>query len=142
MTDTTLDLSDRAAFDHWVVDTIRFSDQDAAGHVNNVAFAAYVETGRVNYLYDRLSDSIRDLERGFVLVRIDLTYRKQMHFPGSVEVGSCTLRLGRSSLTTGHGIFQGGDCTATAECVLAYIDRRAGRAAAMPESVRGAFSSG
>ena len=29
---------------------MRFSDTDALGHVNNIAFASYAETGRVDFL--------------------------------------------------------------------------------------------
>ena len=37
-------LQDRSIYPHWCTDTVRFSDQDAAGHVNNVALCAYLET--------------------------------------------------------------------------------------------------
>ena len=30
-------LQDRTIYPHWCTDTVRFCDQDAAGHVNNVA---------------------------------------------------------------------------------------------------------
>ena len=36
-------LQDRSIYPHWCTDTVRFSDQDAAGHVNNVAICAYLE---------------------------------------------------------------------------------------------------
>ena len=35
--ETGVDLTDRANFSHWTPVTIRFSDQDPLGHVNNVA---------------------------------------------------------------------------------------------------------
>jgi acyl-CoA thioester hydrolase len=37
-------LQDRSIYPHWCSDTVRFSDQDGAGHINNVALCAYLET--------------------------------------------------------------------------------------------------
>ena len=36
-------LQDRSVYPHWCTDTVRFSDQDAAGHVNNAVHWAAVE---------------------------------------------------------------------------------------------------
>ena len=40
------DLTIRDSFSHWTPVTIRFSDQDPLGHVNNVSITAYVEACR------------------------------------------------------------------------------------------------
>ena len=45
-------LQDRSIYPHWCTDTVRFSDQDAAGHVNNVAICAYIETARLTFMRD------------------------------------------------------------------------------------------
>src|SRR5215831_6094977 len=45
MTDT----QHRAGYPHWTTVTLRYSDQDSMGHVNNVSYAAYVEAGRVAF---------------------------------------------------------------------------------------------
>jgi hypothetical protein len=45
-------LQDRSIYPHWCTDTVRFSDQDAAGHVNNVAICAYLETARLTFMRD------------------------------------------------------------------------------------------
>ena len=55
----TTDLTRRDAFDHWTPVTLRFSDQDSLGHVNNVAYAAFVAAGN-NDVGARLAQTFGD----------------------------------------------------------------------------------
>jgi hypothetical protein len=53
-------LSQRAAFPHWLTERVRWSDTDLVGHVNNLSFGTYIETGRTEFLrelIDRNADS-------------------------------------------------------------------------------------
>ena len=53
-------LSQRAAFPHWLTERVRWSDTDQVGHVNNLSFGTYIETGRTEFLrelIDRNADS-------------------------------------------------------------------------------------
>lgn len=109
---------DPRSYAHWAVDSVRFSDQDAVGHVNNVAIAAYVETGRVAFGHQLRVDG--DPGSSFILARLHIDYRAQAHYPGEIRVGSRLLRIGRTSFTTSHGVFKDDTCIATAECVLVH----------------------
>jgi acyl-CoA thioester hydrolase len=111
--------TDPGAFDHWIADTVRFSDQDAVGHINNVAVAAYVESGRVAFGH-RLREA-KDPAAGFVLAHLAIDYRAQAHYPGEVRVGTRLVRIGRTSFTVEHGVFKDGTCIATAEGVLVHL---------------------
>ncbi len=111
------DLTDPTIYAHWTTDRIRFSDTDQLGHVNNVAIAAYIETGRVDHGFG-LAEDMRT-ERGFVVLRrVCVDYRRELHYPGQVRVGTCILRVGRTSYTTGSAVFKDDVCVATAESVL------------------------
>jgi acyl-CoA thioester hydrolase len=114
-----VDLTDPTTFHHWVTDTVRFSDQDAVGHVNNVAVVAYVETGRVSHGYELVHDTV-DGDEGFVLAHLGVDYRRESYFPGEVRIGSRVLRIGNASYTLGSGVFKDGVCIATARCVLVH----------------------
>ena len=110
--------TDQRSYSHWVTDTVRFSDQDAVGHVNNVAFAAYVETGRVAFGHElRVAG---DPASSFILAQLVIDYRAQAHYPGEVRVGTQLVRIGRTSFTMRHGVFKDGVCIATAQCVLVH----------------------
>lgn len=123
--------TDPDAYLHWVVDTVRFSDQDAVGHVNNVAFAAYVETGRVAFGHELRAEG--DPASSFILAQLLIDYRAQAHYPGEVRIGTRLLRVGRTSFTMGHGVFKDAECIATARCVLVHT--RDG----VPAPIEGAF---
>ncbi len=130
-----IDLTDRSVFQHWYQEKLRFSDTDMIGHVNNVAFAALCESGRVNFTR---SGVIRNMPDGVLVVmrRLELDYRAELHWPAEVDIGSRLLRLGRSSFAIGNGVFHRERCAATAVTTLVVIDRETRRAAPIPDSVR------
>ena len=130
-----IDLTDRRVFQHWYQEKLRFSDTDMIGHVNNVAFAALFESGRVNFTR---SGVIQHMPEGVLVVmrRLELDYRAELHWPAEVDIGSRLLRIGRSSFAIGNGLFHGDSCAATAVTTLVMIDRETRRAAPIPEMVR------
>ncbi len=120
MTDAIPDLTDPAIFFSWSEDTIRFGDMDSTGHVNNVAFARYVEDGRVPFMKSGLLPAYDDKQR-FVVGNLAIRFRAQAWYPGSVRIGTGVIRVGRTSLTLGHGVFSGDECLVTAETTMVYI---------------------
>lgn len=122
-----LDLTDPQVYGHWVTEHVRFSDTDAMGHVNNVAIAAYIESGRVAHGFDLLRD-LRTDDGMVILRRAAIDYLDELHYPGAVRVGTTLLRVGTTSYTTGSGVFEGDRCVATAESVLVHADADGARA--------------
>lgn len=131
----TVDLTDRDSFRYWYQEKLRFSDTDMIGHVNNVAFAALMESGRVNFTRNGV---IQHLPREVLVVmrRMDLEYRAELHWPAEVDIGSRLLRIGRTSFVVGTAVFLGALCTATASTTLVVIDRATRLACAIPETTR------
>ena len=129
------DLTDPATFRHWTPVTMRFSDQDVMGHINNVAYAAYYESGR-NDFASQLLETAGCGGVDFVIVRITIDYLNQMRYPGTADVGTRVLRLGNKSMTIGHGIFFEGKAMSTAEGVVAFVDVDSGTSIPMPQAVR------
>lgn len=129
------DLTDPAAYPYFNEQPIRFSDQDAMGHVNNVAYAAYVEAGRLGFFVDYLSDYPAAFEN-YVLAHVSIDYRIEMNFPGTVRVGARLLAVGRKSVTTGYGLFLGDICHATATSVNVYFDPATRKSAEPPDAYR------
>lgn len=133
MSETAIDPTDPAAYRHWTTDTIRFSDQDSAGHVNNVAYATYCETGRVMYANEYL---LADKQPGesFILARITIDYRRESRWPGDLRVGTVPSRIGKSSLTLLTAVFKDDLCICSAEAIVVF--RRDGKPAPIPERIR------
>jgi acyl-CoA thioester hydrolase len=129
------DLTDRASFRQWTFDKLRYGDTDRQGHVNNAVFATFCETGRVTFLYDP-EDPFAPPGTEFVVVRLTLDFRAELHYPGRVDIGTRLLSLGRSSFHVGQGIFKDGTCHATAESVMVLLDQKTRRAVPLPEALR------
>ncbi len=133
-----LDLTDAATYRCWNRHVIRFADLDPAGHVNNVAYAQYFESGRVTFWED---SGVAAAAPGAttMIVRMTIDYRSQLAFPGEVGVGTRALRLGNSSCRLGQGLFRDGDCVATSEAVHVLIDLASNRSTPIPEGLRDAI---
>lgn len=140
MQDAAFDLTDRSGYRHFTPVTIRFSDQDSMGHVNNVSFAAYVEAARTMLIGGLLADFDHP-GLDFILARVVIDYRRELHYPGTVDVGARLTRLGRKSLTSGYGIFLGDQCVATAESVNVFYDMNTRTSVAPPADVRAALEA-
>ena len=114
-------LQDRSIYPHWCTDTVRFSDQDAAGHVNNVALCAYLETARLTFMRDmgmmaRAEDGVRGISAGMTV-----SFLAESHWPGQVELGTGVMRIGTSSITVGSAAFKDGACIAAAEMTVVRL---------------------
>lgn len=122
-----IDLKNKNSFSTWISDVIRYNDLDPNGHVNNVAVCTFFEDGRVMFRRRHFSGQVKNVLTGFVLARYVIEYHLPLEFPGSVEVGTTIIRIGRSSYTFGQAVFRGDECAATAEAVQVRIDPETGR---------------
>jgi acyl-CoA thioester hydrolase len=125
----------RARYPHWTEVTMRYSDQDSMGHINNVSFAAYVEAGRCAFERDHMFRLLGE-RQDFYLVNLTIAYRRQLRYPGTVAVGTGVTRLGRTSLTLAHGIFHDGVLAADAESVIVLGDLDTGTPIALSDAAR------
>src|SRR4029453_1737042 len=89
-------LQDRSIYPHWCTDTVRFSDQDPARHVNNVAIAAYRETARLTFMRDMGLTTNGDGTRG-ISAGMTVSFLPASHWPGQVALGTGVMKIGRSS---------------------------------------------
>ena len=132
---TEPDLTSRATYAYWYAEKLRFSDTDMIGHVNNVAFASLMESGRVNFTRSGVIENLPD-DVLVVMRRLELDYRAELHWPAEIDIGSVLLRIGTSSFTIGNGLFHGDLCAATSVTTLVVIGRETRRAAPIPQATR------
>lgn len=135
MSEHGFDLTRRDTFEMFTNVTIRFSDQDSMGHVNNVSFAAYIEAART-MLIQGLLDDFDHPGLDYILARVAIDYIRELHYPGSVDVGARLIRLGSKSLTSGYGVFSGDTCVATAESVNVFYDMNTRTSVVPPTDVQ------
>jgi acyl-CoA thioester hydrolase len=117
-----MELTDKAVYGFWYEEKLRFSDIDMLGHVNNVAYAALIETARLAYMVQGLGVP---LPKGhlLVMVRIEIDYRAELHWPATVQIGSRLTRIGTSSIGIANGVFMGDLCAASSLTTMVLIDQ-------------------
>ncbi|HLY56368.1 MAG TPA: acyl-CoA thioesterase, partial [Stellaceae bacterium] len=76
----------------------------------------------------------------WVIARLALDFRAELHWPDEVEIGTGVIRIGRSSVTLGQGVFLGGRCVASAESVVVVMDQQTRRSAPIPDGLRAALA--
>lgn len=128
-------LKQRAAYGHWIHERVRWSDTDMAGHANNLAFAAFAETGRA-LLLRRFMAADADPRALLVLAEFRIKYLSEAYWPSEVEVGTGVSTIGTRSCRMVQGLFIGEQCIAVAESVLVLIDEATRRSADIPPAVR------
>ncbi|MGB8606410.1 acyl-CoA thioesterase [Bradyrhizobium sp.] len=114
----TLRLED---FPYRLTDNVRFADLDPNQHVNNAVYATYFETGRVTLVKDR-SFGLMPAGLGWMLARLDIHFRAELRWPGTIEMGLGVAKFGRTSVTFDQVVFSEGRCVASAHSVTVLID--------------------
>ena len=108
-------------FPYRLTDNVRFADLDPNQHVNNAVYATYFETGRVTLVKDR-SFGLMPPGLGWMLVRLDIHFRAELRWPGTIEMGLAVAKLGRTSVTFDQVVFSQDKCVASAQSVTVLID--------------------
>ncbi len=108
-------------FPYRLSDNVRFADLDPNQHVNNATYASYFETGRVTLVKDR-SFGLLPEGFGWVMVRLDMHFRAELHWPARIELGLGVAKFGRTSVSFDQVVFCEGRCVASARAVTVLID--------------------
>ena len=105
---------------------IDWSDQDAFGHVNNLAILRYAQTARVHYL-----EAIGMMQAhgasgiGPVLASTGCQFRRQLFYPGQVTVRTRVDQINNTSFHMRHQVLDGaGEVIAEMHDVLVMFDYR------------------
>jgi acyl-CoA thioester hydrolase len=110
-------------FPYRLTDNVRFADLDPNQHVNNAVYATYFETGRVTLMKDR-SYGLMPEGLAWIMVRLDIHFRAELRWPGTIEMGLGVAKFGRTSVTFDQVVFSAGECVASARSVTVLIDER------------------
>lgn len=115
-------------------DKLRYADTDRQGHVNNAVFATFLETGRVELFFNSGSGSLAKEGAAFVIASLQLDFLSEINWPGTVEIGTRVVKIGRSSMTLEQGIFQDGACVARSQTVIVQMDEATRRSTPLSEA--------
>lgn len=120
---------------YWVDERVRYNDLDTLGHVNNIAFAAYVEAGRAGFLGE-IGYWVMGAERQNVIVRTEMDYLREVRFPAQLRIGVAVRHIGSKSATLAVGIFQDEHCVLVAVNVIVRFNVLSRSAVTMNDAER------
>jgi acyl-CoA thioester hydrolase len=114
-----------------VCDVVRYRDMDRQQHVNNAVFATYFESGRVGLIYDK-ENGLQVAGATSVVARLEIDFLGELHWPGTVEIGTAVEEIGNRSFRFVAGVFHQDACAAVARTTMVLIDRDTRRSRALP----------
>jgi acyl-CoA thioester hydrolase len=123
-----------------IVEHVRFGDLDAMGHLNNVEFLRFFETGRIAYIQSLApGHSPTDRSRfGFIFAECHITYRAPAFFDDELRIFIEPGEVRRTSVRLDFRMVREGDGRLVADGygVLVGYDYAAGRAQPVPDALR------
>lgn len=123
----------RSDYASWTMDTIRFADTDKLGHVNNAAFSTFLESGRVHILLDP-AKPLNQPGTSFVIAKLILDFKAEMHWPGEAHIGTRCKSIGRSSFVLEQIVLQNDTVAALAETVMVMFDETTRKSTPLPDT--------
>lgn len=121
-------------------DKIRYADTDSQGHINNSIFSTFLETGRVEILYNQITPLVTQ-NSSFVIASLKLDYKKEITWPGIVNIGTGILKTGRSSITLFQKLYQNDDEVAQAETVIVQVNNNTKQSVPLTEEAKKILNS-
>lgn len=119
----------------WVVEKLRYNDTDRQGHVNNAVFATMLEAGRVSFLYNP-ENPIVEPGGSFVIARLELDFKNEMNWPGTVSVGTRVKKVGSSSVVLEQAILQGDTLAGEATTIMVQMDDETRKSKPLSETAK------
>jgi len=71
----------------------------------------------------------------WIMVRLDIHFRAELHWPGQIELGLGLVKFGRTSTTFDQVVFSEGKCVASAQSVTVLIDETTRKPAPLTEEI-------
>lgn len=121
----------------------RWQDNDAYGHINNVAYYTFFDTAIHRFLID---EGGLDVQRGKVVayvVNSQCQYLTPASYPETLHVGMRVMKIGRSSVTYGLAVYAGDGRRRVAhgQVVQVFVNRQTEQAVPLPVRVRTALET-
>lgn len=123
---------------------IRWGDMDAMGHVNNTNYFRYIESARIAWL-EQVGGLPDARGEGPVIVNAQMSFLKQLTYPGEIEVRTFVAPPGRSSIEVSHEIRlvgpdgEAGALHAEGAAKVVWVDFAMERSAPLPQALRDAI---
>ena len=129
----------KTLFSHTYLMDVRWGDADVLGHINNVEYLRYAESGRVAYCSDVMNMVMgTEIDSGWILADMRCTYLQQVHYPCTLEVCTSVTKVGNKSAVITANIYRKGEQEAviTTEGVMVWFDYKLQKTTTIPDNIR------
>jgi acyl-CoA thioester hydrolase len=127
----------RKGFAHFTRMPVRWGDNDAYGHVNNIVYYTYCESSICALMVEQGALNIATSPVIGLVVSSGCSYFSSITFPDVVTVGLKVAHLGNSSVRFEFGVFRNDEQQASAavHMTYAYVDRASSTPVPVPAAV-------
>jgi acyl-CoA thioester hydrolase len=119
---------------------LRFADTDCNEHISNAVFAVCCQNARMELLHDPRHIPL-PIDGQFVIVRLEIDFIGEMHWPGTVVIGTRCEHVGRASLVMTQALLVDGSCAASARSSVVLMDRTTRRSTTLPPETAAALQA-
>jgi acyl-CoA thioester hydrolase len=135
------DDSQKTGFNFFTSVSTRWGDADMLGHINNVIFVRYLESGRLDYLDRVLGLKFKQpLAQGILVADMKVSYLSQAHHPTNFQVATRVSRIGNTSFDVLANIYsENGTAVVASKAVCVWFDFVQNQKQSVPLAARDAM---
>jgi len=115
---------------------VRWGDQDALGHVNNIVYFQYFESVRLQWYETVLHEPLATGNTGMVIVDNHARYLKPVLYPALLTLYMAGHSPGRSSFQSTYALCIDDEVFTTGSSKVVWVDHRKGKSVPLPDPVR------
>ena len=133
----------RDQYRHFATIPTRWMDNDVYGHINNVVYYSYFDTGVNRYLLDPGGLDFRNGDVVGLAVETRCRFHASFAYPDEIEAGLAVGHLGRTSVRYDIGLFAAGEDAARTEGHFwhVFVDRLTHKPHEMSAQMRAALTA-
>ncbi|PLR95312.1 acyl-CoA thioesterase [Bacillus sp. T33-2] len=127
---------------HEINVTVRFSETDALGHINNTSYFIYLEEARIRFI-ESLGYRMDTNDWNFILASTKCDFISQGYFDQTLTVKTYVSRIGTKSFQLEHDIVCGQtyQLIAKGNAVMVFFDFKKQKSEIMPELLKEGLKS-
>lgn len=119
----------------------RFGETDALGHINNVSMACWFELARNDLQSFLFPDAQTSIEHWcMIMAHSSYDFHAETHFGTEAQVRTTVEKIGNSSFTLKHELWQNGKKTVTGTAVIVHYNFKDHKSVPLPEEIKAKLS--
>ncbi len=121
--------------------SVRYSDLDVMGHVNNSIYLTYFEMARVHYFGRFLGRKWDWKKDGIILVKNEIEYKKPIFLHDLPQIEVTTSHIGTKSFILDYSVMVKDNLCAIGSSTLVAFDTEKNSTVEIPDSMRAMLES-